>query len=70
MSEATPDVFTAEERAKYFGSDTFAYLMFSNARCTGDRLRKEVGWAPKHTTDEFIKSIGEEVEDFAKTLKA
>nr|VWP01140.1 G protein beta subunit (G protein beta subunit 1) [Ganoderma boninense] len=55
VSEATPDVFTAEERAKYFGSDT---------------LRKEVGWAPKHTTDEFIKSIGEEVEDFAKTLKA
>ncbi|PIL35406.1 hypothetical protein GSI_02132 [Ganoderma sinense ZZ0214-1] len=70
VQEAAPDVFTAEERAKYFGSDMFAFLLFSNARCTGDRLRKEVGWAPKHTTDEFIKSIPKEVEDFAKTLKA
>ncbi|KAI1796988.1 NAD(P)-binding protein [Ganoderma leucocontextum] len=69
-SEAEPGVFTAEERAKYFGSDAFAFLLFSNARCTADRIRKELGWAPKHTTDEFIKSIRKEVDDFVKTLKA
>ena len=69
-SEAEADVFTVEERARYFGGDTLAFLLFSNARCTADRIRKELGWAPKHTTEEFIKSIGREVEDFAKTLKA
>ncbi len=70
VAEAAPDVFSAEERARYFGSDVFAFLLFSNARCTGDRIRKELGWAPKHTAEEFIKSIRKEVEDFAKTLKA
>ncbi|KAM5537192.1 hypothetical protein V8D89_009125 [Ganoderma adspersum] len=70
VSEAEPDVFTAEERVKYFGSDVFAFLLFSNARCTADRIRKELGWEPKHMTGEFIGSLQKEVEDFVKTLKA
>ena len=70
VSEAEPDVFTAEERVQYYGSDIFAFLLFSNARCTADRIRKELGWAPKHTTEEFIGSLQKEVEDLAKTLKA
>ncbi|KAI0351703.1 NAD-P-binding protein [Trametes cingulata] len=54
--------YTKEELDKYFWGDYFAGLLFSNSRCKAERGRLELGWAPKHTSDEFFKIIGPEVE--------
>ncbi|TBU33512.1 NAD(P)-binding protein [Dichomitus squalens] len=69
ITDAEPDVFTAEERTKYFGSEAIVSVFFANARCTADRIRKELGWAPKHTED-FVQRIKEDVEVALKQLKA
>ena len=60
--DAEPDVLTSEECIQYFGSEFIAGVLFSNARCTADRLRKEVGWAPKYTTADLIQNVKEDVE--------
>ncbi|EJF64709.1 NAD(P)-binding protein [Dichomitus squalens LYAD-421 SS1] len=70
ITDAEPDVYTAEERLKYFGSEVIVSIFFANARCTADRIRKELGWAPKHTTEDFVQHIKEDVEVALKKLKA
>ena len=70
ITEAEPDVFTAEERTKYFGNENFVTILFSNARCTADRIRKELGWVPKHTKDDFKEDIKGHVEVTVEKLKA
>ena len=70
ITEWEPDVFTAAERLKYFGSEYIATLFFSNARCTADRIRQELGWVPKRSMEDFAKHIREDVEVAVKKLKA
>ncbi|KAI0368821.1 NAD-P-binding protein [Pilatotrama ljubarskyi] len=54
--------YTKDELDKYFWGDYFAGLLFSNSRCKAERGRLELGWAPKHTSDEFVKIVKPEVE--------
>ena len=69
-TEAEPDEFTPEERLKYFGSEFAANLNFTNARVRADRARRDLGWAPKYTTEDMLKSAREEVEDLVKKQAA
>ncbi|KAH7928229.1 NAD(P)-binding protein [Leucogyrophana mollusca] len=52
-----PTTFSEEELQKYFGG---AYLG-SNSRARGERSRA-IGWKPKYTTEDLLKSIKPEVE--------
>ncbi|KAI5122914.1 hypothetical protein M0805_007592 [Coniferiporia weirii] len=58
--EAT--TFTQEDIDKYYNG--FQYLG-TNSRCIPSRGRS-IGWAPTHTTSDFINSIHAEVEVFVK----
>lgn len=60
--EAEPTLLTPEECLKYFGSDFYTGLIFANSRPRGDRGRRDLGWKPKYTPQDLIKSIPEEVE--------
>ncbi|EJF58970.1 NAD(P)-binding protein [Dichomitus squalens LYAD-421 SS1] len=71
IGEAEPAALTADEQVKFYGSEEYAAFFAANTRSKGDRLRKELGWAPKHTAqEEFIKDIKEDTEVAAKALKA
>ncbi|KAI0358320.1 NAD-P-binding protein [Trametes cingulata] len=66
--------YTKEDLDKYFWGDvrTFSIprssvdyvggLLFSNSRCKAERGRLELGWAPTHTTGDFLKLVKPEVE--------
>lgn len=47
-----------------------ARALFSNTRCTGDRGRRELGWAPAHTTKDMFEGLKSEVEILVKKIEA
>jgi len=64
-----PTPFTEEELGKYFGSKTVGYYFGTNSRCRANRS-KAIGWKPKKTTDDMLKSIKLEMEVILKQQKA
>ncbi|KIP10506.1 hypothetical protein PHLGIDRAFT_33875 [Phlebiopsis gigantea 11061_1 CR5-6] len=56
-----PTSFTAEELAKYFGSEEFGNYWGTNSRARGTHSRS-LGWKPRYTTADMIASIKPEVE--------
>jgi len=59
IGKAEPTQFTDEDIKKYWGG---FYLVGTNARCKGDRIRA-LGWKPTHTEADFFKSIAPEVDN-------
>ncbi|KAJ8072715.1 hypothetical protein PM082_016274 [Marasmius tenuissimus] len=53
-----PTSFTKEEIDKYFGGSNFSE---NNSRCRANRS-KSIGWQPKKTTEDLLKSIRPEVQ--------
>ncbi|OJT06574.1 hypothetical protein TRAPUB_2569 [Trametes pubescens] len=64
-----PTSFTTEELIKYFGSEWMGNYSGSNSRCRADRGRA-IGWKPKFTTEDMLKSIKPEVEAWIKKQQA
>ncbi|PIL35407.1 hypothetical protein GSI_02133 [Ganoderma sinense ZZ0214-1] len=60
-----PTSFTVEELKKYFEYEEMGWYFGSNVRARGDRGR-ELGWAPKRTTQDMLASIKPEVAMSAK----
>ncbi|KAL1944844.1 hypothetical protein VTO73DRAFT_2464 [Trametes versicolor] len=57
-----PTAFTVEELVKYCGGESLSrYYSGSNSRLKGDRGRA-IGWKPKFTIEDLLKSIRPEVE--------
>ncbi|EIW52407.1 NAD-P-binding protein [Trametes versicolor FP-101664 SS1] len=52
------------------GGQFVARALFSNTRCTGDRARRELGWAPAHTTKDMFEGLKSEVEILVKKIEA
>ena len=63
-TDAEPTSLTPEELVKYFGSVLVGEYNGSNVRCRADRAHS-LGWNPKHTTEDLLKSIRPEVEKLA-----
>ena len=59
--EVEPTPFTVEELVKYFGSEKAGWYSGTNSRCRANRGRS-IGWKPKYTTEDMLKSIYPEVE--------
>lgn len=68
-TDADTTAFTSEERVKYFGKDLFANVFFSHVRGRGDRGRRDLGWTPKHSTEEILEEVPEVVKLVAQTSK-
>ncbi len=65
-NDPEPTPFTSEELVKYFGSEEVAFGTWgSNSRARGNRGRS-IGWKPKHTAEDMLKSITPEVEALVK----
>ena len=64
-SEAEPTTFSTAELIKYFGNEKEGNYSGTNARCHANRGR-QLGWRPKHTTNDMLESIGVEVERSSK----
>ena len=64
-TDPEPTPFAVEEYVKYFGSEIMALYHGTNSRCRSNRARA-LGWKPKYTTEDMLKSIRPEVEAWAK----
>ncbi|KAI0694390.1 NAD-P-binding protein [Cerioporus squamosus] len=64
-SDPEPTTFTQEELLKFFPSLDFAYVWGSNCRIKASRARA-LGWKPKYTTEDMLKSIKPEIETFLR----
>ncbi|TFK90669.1 NAD-P-binding protein [Polyporus arcularius HHB13444] len=65
-NDPEPTSFTSEELVKYFGSEEDAFSTWgSNSRARGNRGRS-IGWKPRHTAEDMLKSITPEVEALVK----
>ncbi|KAI0635602.1 NAD-P-binding protein [Trametes polyzona] len=64
----SPEVvnLSLEEMAKYYGNEFLARVIFSNTRSQGERARREIGWAPKHTAKELFEGLPAELRDLLK----
>ncbi|EKM80125.1 hypothetical protein AGABI1DRAFT_57587 [Agaricus bisporus var. burnettii JB137-S8] len=58
-----PSTYTQEEVNKYFGGSNY---LGTNSRGLANHSRS-IGWKPKKTTQDFLASIGPEVEEIAKS---
>ncbi|KAI0648486.1 NAD-P-binding protein [Trametes meyenii] len=67
-SSREPVKYTKEELVKYFGSEYIGRMMFTNARLTADRTRRELGWSPKYVPRDFLEGLKHEVEGYVKKL--
>ncbi|KAH9945010.1 NAD-P-binding protein [Epithele typhae] len=67
-SDASPSPFSTEELIKYFGSEAAGLYSGTNARCRADRGRA-LGWKPKYTTLDMLKSVRDEVEHYGELMK-
>ncbi|KAI0719155.1 NAD(P)-binding protein [Cerioporus squamosus] len=63
--DSEPTTFTVEELVQYFGSEALGWYSGTNSRCHSDRGRA-LGWKPKYTTEDMLKSIKPEVEALLK----
>ncbi|KAL7278981.1 hypothetical protein ACG7TL_006813 [Trametes sanguinea] len=64
-----PEPFSREELIRYYGSEKFGNYSGSNSRCRADRGRS-IGWKPRYTTEDMLKSIKPEVIAFKKKLES
>ncbi|KAI9061107.1 NAD-P-binding protein [Trametes sanguinea] len=64
-----PTPFSKDELIKYFGNETAGNYSGSNSRCRADRGRS-IGWKPRHTTEDMLKSIKPEVIAIKKQLES
>ncbi|KAI0742033.1 NAD(P)-binding protein [Daedaleopsis nitida] len=64
-ASAGPATYTLEEMKRYFGSEQWGWLFGTNCRSRADRARA-IGWRPKYTTEDLMKSIEPEVASFLK----
>ncbi|KAI8980053.1 NAD-P-binding protein [Trametes punicea] len=67
-SDPEPTTFSTEELIKYFGSEAQGNYSGSNSRCRADRGRS-IGWKPRYTTEDMLKSIKPEVVALMKQQK-
>ena len=47
-----------------------AGFMFTNSRTRGARARRELGWSPKYTAQDFVSGLPAEVEVLVKKFDA
>ena len=66
--EAEPTAFIREELVKYFGGEQWGWYNGANLRCRANRALS-LGWKPKYTTEDMVKSILPEVETMWKMQK-
>ncbi|EIW57263.1 NAD-P-binding protein [Trametes versicolor FP-101664 SS1] len=59
-----------EELGKLYGSEMLVRAFFANSRSKAERARREFGWAPTHTAEDFYEGIGHEVEVLVKREEA
>ncbi|TFK90670.1 NAD-P-binding protein [Polyporus arcularius HHB13444] len=64
-TDPEPTPFTSEELDKYFGSEQSGLGWGTNSRARGNRARS-IGWTPKHTVEDMLTSIPQEVETLVK----
>ncbi|KAH8100946.1 NAD(P)-binding protein [Cristinia sonorae] len=64
-----PTSFEVEELSKYFGYEALGWYYGSNSRCRANHS-KAIGWNPKKTSEDMIKSIKPECEAIIKKLEA
>ncbi|KAF8578200.1 NAD(P)-binding protein [Ramaria rubella] len=62
IGTAEPTPFSAEDMSKYWGG---SYYVGTNSRCRAERTR-QLGWKSVHKEEEFLQSIGPEVDFFFK----
>ncbi|RPD82721.1 NAD-P-binding protein [Lentinus tigrinus ALCF2SS1-7] len=60
-----PTSFTLEDFEKYFGGERWGWYSGTNSRCRANRARA-LGWKPKYTAEDMLKSIRPEVEAITK----
>ncbi|KAI0822485.1 NAD-P-binding protein [Trametes gibbosa] len=68
-TDPEPTPFSTEELVKYFGSEWLGNYSGSNSRARADRGRA-LGWKPKYTSEDLLKSIKPEVEALIKKQTA
>ncbi|CDO74494.1 hypothetical protein BN946_scf184979.g49 [Trametes cinnabarina] len=59
------------EAAQYFGGEGpqfFSTILFSSAVCKGERARREFGWTPKHTSQDILESVKQDVKEYVKKI--
>ncbi|KAI0767997.1 NAD-P-binding protein [Trametes elegans] len=66
ISTPEPVPYAKEELGKYLYSEHIGRLLFTNSRTKAERARREIGWAPKHTKEDFIGGLKAEVELLVK----
>ncbi|KAI9061106.1 NAD-P-binding protein [Trametes sanguinea] len=54
------------EAAQYLVNQFIADVLFSNSRCKAERARRELGWAPRHTSRDLLEGIKTEVKEYVK----
>ncbi|KAI0331857.1 NAD-P-binding protein [Cubamyces sp. BRFM 1775] len=54
------------EAGQYLINEFIAELMFTNARTKGERARRELGWAPRYTSQDFLERLPEEIKVLVK----
>ena len=60
-TDPEPTSFTIEDFEKYFGGEHWGWYSGTNSRCRANRARA-LGWKPKYTSEDMLKSIRPEVE--------
>ncbi|KAI0766951.1 NAD-P-binding protein [Trametes elegans] len=58
--DPAPTAFTNAELVRYFGSNAASWFNTSGARARADRSRS-IGWKPRYTVEDMLKSIKPEV---------
>lgn len=67
-TDAEPTSFTVEELPKYFGTESVGWYFGTNSRCKASRARS-IGWKPKYTAEDMLKSITPEIQAITKQQK-
>ncbi|OSC98275.1 NAD-P-binding protein [Trametes coccinea BRFM310] len=64
-----PTPFSTDELIKYFGTEWLGNHNGTNSRCRADRGRS-IGWKPRYTTEDMLKSIKPEMIVLKKKLES
>ncbi|KAI0767999.1 NAD-P-binding protein [Trametes elegans] len=62
--------YTEESVAAHLGGEFIQHLLFTNSRSKGERARRELGWEPKYTSEDFLRSIRPTVENILRDQHA
>ena len=66
INDTEPTEYTQEELKQYLMSDAVVNIVFANMRCRADRARQSLGWTPKYTAEDMLKSLPGEVKAIVK----